>query len=264
VLLRDELREGTHLTDSLRDDLLRAINDRRAERARNDRLLRVLLGPRYAYIAAHAPHLLTDVRAADDHIDNDPDDRHARVDVQDFGFVADEFPHFLALLDDGPLARYTLHWAGLWSPSDDTGYSNESTWIVDLLDLRTGEIVECNDAAACTAAWPDLAAFHRHPYARTNPPPPGEMTLADVRAALMITTRADGWTGLSIDQGSVTGHYSFYLEGYSERAPHAYDFPCVSLRECRLVLEGGADEWEQQWLRSQERLRAWKRLRDVG
>lgn len=235
-----------------------------AGRTRAAALMRVLLGPRYAHIAAHAPDLLTDER--DPALGWQVSDRHARVAAHECGFVADEFPALLDHLSGDPSGRYALLWAGRWSPSESAWGADADTWIADLLDLPTGEVVECNDATAVMAGWPDLAALHRQPDERDGPPPPGEMTLAEVRVALgLLADRADAWTCLAVDPGTAVGRYSLYLEGHgsSEDDARGYDFPCVSLDECQAVLTGGPAEWKAQWQRAQERTQEWQHRCDA-
>jgi len=235
-----------------------------AGRTRAAALMRVLLGPRYGHIAAHAPDLLTDER--DPALGWQVSDRHARVAAHECGFVADEFPALLDRLSGDPSGRYALMWADLWSPSESAWEADADTWIADLLDLRTGEVVECNDATAVMAGWPDLAALHRRPDERDGPPPPGDMTLAEVRVALgLFADRTDAWTCLAVDPGTAVGRYSLYLEGHGSNEDDArgYDFPCVSLDECQAVLIGGPTEWKAQWQRAQERIQEWEQRRDA-
>jgi len=184
------------------------------------------------------------------------------------GFVAAEFPALLDRLSGDPHGRYALLWAGLWAPSEWAWNADDHTWIADLLDRRTGEAVECNDATAVLSGWPDLAALQRRPAAPDGPPPPGAMTLAEVRIALgLVAAHAAAWTCLAVDPGTAVGRYSLYLEGHGagdgDDGALGYDFPCLSLAECRAVLGGGPNAWEGQWRRTRERHAAWERQRDA-
>ncbi len=257
--LTADLREAGDDSADARDEIARVTGGGRAARARVDGLLRALLGPRYAHIAAHAPGLLTDDRDAARGWQASA--RHAGVAPHEFGFVADEFPALLDRLAADPDGRYALLWAGLWSPSEAAWDADDHTWIADLRDTRTGEVVECNDAAAVVAGWPDLAGLRRRPSAPDGPPPPGDMTLAEVRAGLrLVAAHADMWACLAVYPGAALGRYSLSVELVGD-VPCAYDFPCVSLDECRAVLDGGHDEWENQWQRVQRREREWQQRR---
>jgi len=258
--LRGALEDSAHDGARLRDEIARVTGDGRAARARADGLLRALLGPRYAHIAAHAPGLLTD-DGGEGGDGWQTSARHAGVAPHEFGFVADEFPALLDRLAADPDRRYALLWAGLWAPSEAAWDMDDHTWIADLLDTRTGEVVECNDAAAVVAGWPDLAGLRRRPSAPDGPPPPGDMTLAEVRAGLrLVAAHADMWACLAVYPGAALGRYSLSVELVGD-VPCAYDFPCVSLDECRAVLDGGHDEWENQWQRVQRREREWQQRR---
>ncbi len=253
--LRAALREAEDDRACAHDELERVGGTWLAARTRAGELMRALLGPRYAHIAAHAPRLLTDER--DVALGWQPSDRHARVAAHECGFVADECPALLDRLAADPHGRYALLWAGLWAPSERAWDTDDHTWVADLLDRRTGEVVECNDATAVLAGWPDLAALHRRPAAPDGPPPPGEMTLAEVREALrLVAAHAAVWTCLAVDPGAAIGRYSLYLEGHGGQGTdgaRGYDFPCMSLDECRAVLGAGPDAWESQGRRTRER-----------
>ncbi len=252
-------REAGGDSAGVRDEIARVTGDGRAAHARADGLLRALLGPRYDHIAAHAPGLLTDERDAT--LKWQTSARHAGVAPHEFGFVADEFPALLDRLAADPDGCYALLWAGLWSPSEAAWDTDDHTWIADLRDTRTGEVVECNDAAAVVAGWPDLAGLPRRPSAPDGPPPPGDMTLAEVRAGLrLVDAHADMWACLAVYPGAIHSRYSLSLELVSD-VPCAYDFSCVSLDECRAVLDGGPAAWEDQRRRAQGREREWQRRR---
>jgi len=262
--LRADRQEAEDDGACTHDELERVGGAWLAARTRAGELMRALLGPRYAHIAAHAPRLLTDER--DVALGWQPSDRHARVAAHECGFVADEFPALLDHLSGDPSGRYALLWAGRWSPSEGAWNADADTWIADLLDRRTGEVVECNDATAVITGWPDLAALHRQPDEWDGPPPPGAMILAEVRVALgLLADRTDAWACRAVNPGTAVGRYSLYLEGHgsSEDDARGYDFPCVSLAECRAVLTGGPAEWKAQGQRAQERTQEWQRRRDA-